>query len=143
MGPPFLLELVFCAGMGACPVGQEEKTTQNEYGEDEGGKRAAQGQSAICKGLVEEVADRCAERAGENESRPEERDVGDFGSVVEQGNDGERRAEDERAATIAQRRVVGDPVAERRAKRLREGDCRPVEGFGFGCGDGVDGNGAE
>ena len=80
--------------------------------------------------LVKEIADRCAERAREDEGRPEERGAGDLCTVIKQRNDRQKAREEPRAAEITKGRFIRDPVAERGAERLGDGDRGPVEHLG-------------
>ena len=92
----------------------------------------------MIKWLVEEIADGGAERAGQDEGRPEQQHTGHLRPEIEPGDNRERRAEETCSAKEAKPGIVRHPVAQRRAKRLRERDRHPVERLDLGRVDRVD-----
>ena len=68
--------------MRAGPLRQNQQTAEDKDRDDSRSKRAAQGKAAIADGLVEEIADGRAQRPGQNECRPEQRDARYMGPVV-------------------------------------------------------------
>jgi hypothetical protein len=113
-----LFKRPFADGAGA--LRQHHETDDDEGGDHRGGEGAAQRQPTVVVRLVEKIADRGAERPGEDECRPEQRDAGDRGAEIERRDDDERRTEDQRAADIAEPAGIGRPVAERGTERLRQ-----------------------
>jgi hypothetical protein len=57
--------------MGSGALGDAEDQEHDGDCEDKRGEWAAQFKAAVSDGLVEEVADRCAERPGQDERCPE------------------------------------------------------------------------
>src|ERR1700681_4189776 len=68
--------------MRAGSLRQNEKTAEDKDRDDSRSKRAAQGKAAIADGLVEEIADGRAQRPGQDERRPEQRDARYIGPVI-------------------------------------------------------------
>ncbi len=93
--------------------------------------------------LGQDVAQGGSEGSREDEGGPEEEDVGGIGPKIERGEEGEDAAEDERAAFVTERGVIGQAIAERGAEGVRDEDGEPVEGLGFAVGDVVYVDGAE
>ena len=58
------------ARMLARPLRQQENARDDKYGDDGRGDRPAKRQAAIADRLVEEIADGCAKRPGQDKSRP-------------------------------------------------------------------------
>src|SRR5664280_671244 len=114
----------------------------DEDKQDQRGVEPAEVQAAGGQGLVEQVAERCAERTRQNEREPEEQSVRNAGPEVQSGCDGQARAEDQRPDLVAQLEAAAigtcHPVAERSAERLREEDRHPVEPLDLRLGDALD-----
>src|ERR1700722_18228909 len=97
---------------------QYHETDDDEGGDHRGGEGAAQRQPTVVVRLVEKIADRGAERPGEDECRPKRRDGGERGEKIERRDDDERRTEARRPADMAEPAGIGRPVAERGTERL-------------------------
>src|SRR6185436_6982469 len=90
---------------------------ENDAGEDEGKEHTrrgvpAEGQASLRDGFVEEVSDDSAQRAGENEGRPEQLGVRNLRPKIGGRNQSQEYAEEECAAGVAQPCRVSGPVAE-------------------------------
>src|SRR5215469_14726059 len=126
--------------MPARSLRYNEQTDNDEGSDHRRGERSAEREAAFGQGLIEEIADGGAERARQDEGRPEQEHARDIGPKIKRGDDGEPDSKDERAAFVAEAAVIGEPIAERGAERLRQGDGGPVEGLDPARRDGVDGN---
>src|SRR5262245_15029765 len=87
--------------------------------------------------LVEQIADRGAQRARENESRPEQENPRDAGPMIKDSEYGEGREEHERPALKSESGVVRRPVSQSGPERLRKRDGEPVEDFDLRRRDGL------
>src|SRR5262252_1746595 len=123
--------------MASRPLRDEQYADDDEHREDRGGEWPAHVEAALGYGLVEEIADRGTEWTRQDERRPEEHHVGDARAVIGNGDEYEQRTEHERAAAVAES-GVRDPIAERGAEGLGEGDGEPVERLDARCVDRVD-----
>src|ERR1051326_3070922 len=103
--------------MGCRSLRDEQYAGHYERRDDRGGERPAHVEAACGDRLIEEIADGGAERAGEDERRPEERRGRDACAVIGDGDQDEQRTEEQRAATVAKPRVRS-PVAERSTEGL-------------------------
>jgi crotonobetainyl-CoA:carnitine CoA-transferase CaiB-like acyl-CoA transferase len=77
--------------MGARPLRQDRDSGQDQSRDHRGGDWAAESQSAIADRLVEEVADSCAERPGQDERRPEQQNARDIRAIIKNGEDRQTR----------------------------------------------------
>jgi hypothetical protein len=66
-----LVHDAYCLRVHAWPLRQQQDAPDNEGRDDPRGKRSAQIEAAVADGLIEEVANRCPQRAGQNECGPE------------------------------------------------------------------------
>src|SRR5580698_455523 len=105
--------------MLAGPLRQDEDASDNERRDDRRRDRAAERQSAVADRLVEEIADRGAERPRQDESGPEQEDPRDAGEEI--GRREQRQPGGKHKSAVFISGAVGHPVAERRSERLREG----------------------
>lgn len=111
-------------------------------GEHGGGDGKAEREPTPGDRLVKEIADRRTQRPRQDEGRPEQDHTRNPCPEMERGDHGERSAEHQRRAGIAEA-AVRDPIAERGAEGLRQGDGDPVEGFRAWSDDGIDRNAAQ
>jgi sugar phosphate permease len=121
-----------CQALG--PLRQQQHQQQHACQQRAGRGVTAQRQAAAGDRLVEEVADRRAERPGQDESSPEQGRARDTGAVDQDHHQRQARREQHRTAAIAESPAavgVRHPVAERGAERLREQDREPVEQLGL------------
>lgn len=82
----------------AGPLRQEEDQEHDGGRKDGGGQRSAEFEAALSDGLIEEVSYGGAERSGQDERRPEQERAGYDMAEVKQGQNPDRRAEEERRA---------------------------------------------
>ena len=82
---PASLRRVGLPRMLACPLRQDENTSDNEYADDRGSDRPAQCHAAVAWRLVEKIADGGAERPRQNERRPEQEDARHVGPEIKRG----------------------------------------------------------
>ena len=106
------------------PLRQDEQAKEDEGRNHGRSQRAAERKAAIAHRLVEEVADGSAERPCEDEGRPENQHARDVRPQVKPDDCGQPRGEHDRAAFVAEATGTGQPVTERGAERLREGDAQ-------------------
>src|SRR5579884_1336145 len=128
--------------MASCPLRKEQDEYDDGNKEHERRDRAAQRKTAFRHGLVEEIANRRAERPCQDEGRPEQDDPACPRCKVKNCEDREGGAEDQCRARITKTpstiaKIVGGPVAKSGSERLREGDRQPIECLGFWSGDRV------
>src|SRR5689334_22145805 len=89
--------------MAAGALRKDQNQEDDHPREDCGGQRPAPFEAAFGDRLVEEIADRCTERASEDEGRPEEEDAVHLPArEIENGEHQQARTEDERAAAVAE-----------------------------------------
>src|SRR5438105_2146505 len=86
----------------------------------------------------QQVAERCAKRPRQNESRPEQEGTRNRREEVERSDHGNRPAKHKRAAFEAKSPGRREIVAQRRTERIRKEDRSPVEHFRFGSSNPVD-----
>jgi hypothetical protein len=108
---------------------QNDDTRDDESADDSGGDRPAESKASVVHRLVEEIADRGAERPRQDEGRPEQKDARHIGHEIDRDQRRQPGGKYQRAAVIAEP-GLGGPIAERGAERLREGNGDPVEGLG-------------
>ncbi len=93
----------------------ERDDRQHERG---GGGVPGQSQAAVRDWFVEEIADRCSERPGQNKGRPKQKRVRNGGEVVEERRDQEQPGEHPARAEVTQAARVREPIAEGGAEGL-------------------------
>jgi len=91
-------------------------------------------------GLIEEVADHGAQRAGEDEGRPEEQSARDGGLPIKKRQKDQQTAENRSAPQITEIHGVGAPIPKSRSEGLGTHDCDPVEEFSLWSADRLDGH---
>lgn len=124
-------------GMASCPLRQQQDATYDEDGQHSRCRKPAHGEPAVRHRLIDKVADRGPKWPRQDERRPEQHGPGHAGKVVSAGHDSEGRPEHQRTALVPEPGRIRQPIAERRAQRLREHDRGPVEHLGFGHTDGL------
>jgi hypothetical protein len=82
----------------------------------------AKREAAVSARLVQEIADCRAERARQDEGRPEQSRARHVREEIQRRDDCEAGGEDERAAAIAEPGRGREKIAERGAERLRKQD---------------------
>src|SRR4051794_20199545 len=113
--------------MPACSLGQQKNTADNKDRDDKRGERTAERKTAVADRLVQKVPNGGAEWPRQDESRPEQRYARDIRPEVKRDHHSEGCPKNKRATFVAEASGIGDPVAQGRAKRLREGDGSPIE----------------
>ena len=124
------------------PLGKHKDKQRDRDAEYDGGDWAVERKSTFGDRLVEKIADRRPQWPRQDEGRPEQDHAGNLSAQIEHGDYNQRPAEYQRSAGIAEA-AVGDPVAERGAEGLRQGDGDPVEGFRARSDDGIDRDAAQ
>ncbi|PAV72903.1 hypothetical protein WR25_21020 [Diploscapter pachys] len=130
------------AWMPPCPLGKYKDKQRDRNAQYDGGDRAAERKPTLGDRLVKKITDRRPQWPGQDEGRPEQDHAGNMGAQIERGDYNQRSTEHERSPGIAEA-AVGDPVAERGAEGLRQGDGDPVEGFRARSDDGIDRDAAQ
>ena len=110
--------------------------------EDDAGQDRPQAEAGFFDRLGEVVADRGAERPGEDVGEPEGEDRVQLEAEVGDGDDRDRAGEDPGRGQVAEFELLGEEVAGRGAEGEGEEDRQPVEGLAPGGDDGVDREGA-
>src|ERR1700720_3475675 len=107
---------------------QNDDACDYERADDSRSDGTAESEAAVVHGLVEEIADRGAERPRQDEGRPEQKDAGYIRHEIERDKCRQSGREHQRTAVITEP-GIGGPIAERSAERLREGYRDPIEGL--------------
>jgi hypothetical protein len=121
------------------------QSRERDEGDDDGkegeaGVNRAESQAPVSFRLGHQVAQRCAQRAGQDIGDPESQDRGSA-EVVSPCDGGNQRPEREDAEVKAEAERFRREIASRRAQREGKQDRQPVEQFAA-CGDDrVDGKG--
>lgn len=114
---------------GMLPRALRQDQDKKEYGsrQNRGCERSAEGEATMIERLVEEITDGSAQRARQDESRPEKKYPACVRQIVEHREHREQTREYARRTDIAKVPGIGRPVAERRTERLRESNRDPLE----------------
>jgi len=122
-----------------CPLRQKPYGYRNQRKQDQRRVKPVEVQATLGQRLVEKVANGGTQRPRENECRPEQQRVRDFGPQVQCGHKHQPYSEDQRTEFVAQTQAAtiraSHPVAQRGAQCLGEHDRAPVKPLGLGCGD--------
>jgi hypothetical protein len=92
--------------------------------------------------LSQDIAQRRAERAGEDEGRPEQERMRHPDAKIRSGDDCQRSSERECTAFVAEPRAVRDEIAESGTEGVGEENCEPIKRFSTAGGDVIDRNAA-
>ena len=117
------------ARLGYIPARQGEVgDDDDDRAEEERARRGRpEAEPAVGARLRQVVAERGAERPGEDVGDPEGGDRVQPEAVVRDGDGGDRGAEEQRGDEIPEAEPLGEQVARRGAEREREQDGQPVE----------------
>ena len=108
-------------------LGQDQDQGKDGDGQNDRGQRPAERQSPVIDRFVQEVAYDRAQRSGQDEGGPKQQDPVDVGPHRQTGDEAQHASEHQGSPDIAQAARVGDPVTQRGAKRLGQGNRGPVE----------------
>ena len=126
----------------ASPLRQEHNAKDDEHRDDSGGQRSTERKATVFHRLVKKVTDSGAEWPCQDECRPEQKHARNVRPIVKGSKHCEPGGEDQSATFIAEASSIGDPIAERGAQRLREGNRCPVERLDPRRADGIHRNSA-
>src|SRR5438105_3821442 len=94
------------------PLRQQDEATKNKGRDHRRGEWTTQGEPAVVYRLVQEVANRSAERSGQDERRPEQQNPRHPGPVIGCSEHRQPGGKDERPSFVSETRRVGHPIAE-------------------------------
>ena len=106
---------------------ENENASDDECCNDRRRDGPAQRQTTVAHWLVEEIANRRAERSRQDERSPKQKDARHFGPDIGRGKNRQSGCKDQRPTVIAKSGIVGGPIAQCRSQRLRERNRHPVE----------------
>ena len=98
--------------MTACPLRQNENEDDHENRDDRRGYWAAQGESTMFYGLVEEIANGGAKWSGHDKRGPEQQDSRHIRPKINRGEHCQSHAEYEGSASVAEARVRSNPQGQ-------------------------------
>src|ERR1039458_5498572 len=124
--------------MLSCPLRKNQYACNHQYNQCAGSGVAAQIEAALRQGLIQKIADHCAQRPRQNERRPKESSLRYLCPEMAGRHEKQKRAEDQRPTAIPKPRAIRGPVAERSTEGLGKHDRDPVKGFDLGRTDGGD-----
>ena len=122
-------QAAFRAGVPSGTLRQHQQAGHHEHRDTRRDQRSADIEAAGVNGFVEQIAERRAQGAGQDEGGPEQRHPRGIRPGVQRRQQDQQSDEQRCAAAEAKAGNVRRPVAQRGAERLREGDGGPVEGL--------------